>query len=235
MILAIMGRTASGKNAIGNALKELYGYEEMVSYTTRPIREGETDGIDYHFLTMEECQKKLDAGEFLELVQYGGNYYGTGKKEIEEMCDPSKKCIFVCTPDGAEQIKKFAGEENVKCVYVSASQEERMKRYMNREGKGGWSNENVITFRNRTRDEDETFKSATDIADVILVNESDTFVLYSKDDGLGLQKKISETFLDQSFSERMEEIVRRLEETISPKMNVLVNEHENNYEEGERA
>lgn len=183
MILAIMGRTASGKNAIGEKLKKLYGYEEMVSYTTRPIRTGEKDGVDYHFLTMEECQKKLEAGEFLELVQYGGNYYGTGKKEIEGMCDPNKKCLFVCTPDGAEQIKKFAGEENVKCIYIEAPEEDRLKRYMNREGKGGWSNENMIRFQNRTKDEDETFKAAKDIADMVVKNGDDRFELFLKDKG----------------------------------------------------
>jgi guanylate kinase len=192
MILAIMGRTASGKNAIGEKLKELYGYEEMVSYTTRPIRTGEKDGVDYHYLTMKECQKKLDNGEFLELVQYGGNYYGTGKKEIEEMCDPTKKCLFVCTPDGAEQIKKFAGEENVKCIYIEAPEEDRLKRYMNREGKGGWSNENMLKFKARTKDEDETFKAAKDIADLLVKNGDKFFEISVKDENGKFHFKVGE-------------------------------------------
>ena len=60
-------------------------FVESVSCTTRDPRPGEVDGTHYHFISMETFDKMLEEGEFIEYVQFGGNKYGTPKKEIERI------------------------------------------------------------------------------------------------------------------------------------------------------
>ena len=61
-----------------------------VSATTRAPRPGETDGVEYHFVTKEEFEQMINNGEMLEYASYSGNYYGTPKKFVEEQLKNGK-------------------------------------------------------------------------------------------------------------------------------------------------
>ena len=77
-----------------------------VSYTTRPSRAGEKDGVDYHFLSHGEFQKMIQKGEFAEWTEAHGNYYGTSKAFLEECLAQDTDVILDIETDGAEQIQK---------------------------------------------------------------------------------------------------------------------------------
>lgn len=85
MFIILTGKTASGKDTIKFALLRKYPLLKKVTTTTsRAPRSNETDGIDYHFLTRDQFESKIQKGDFAEYVEYGGNLYGTQKKELEQ-------------------------------------------------------------------------------------------------------------------------------------------------------
>lgn len=91
-LIIISGTTCAGKGTVIKKLLE--SHNDIVlstSYTTRPKREHEIDGVDYYFVSTEEFEKKIANDEFLEYakVQYGA-YYGTPKKEVIEKLNTGK-------------------------------------------------------------------------------------------------------------------------------------------------
>lgn len=78
-----------------------------VSATTREPRPGEVDGRDYHFLTREEFERRLEAGEFLEHAEYAGNWYGTPRSELERDC---RALVLEIELQGARQVKEALPE-----------------------------------------------------------------------------------------------------------------------------
>lgn len=80
-MLVMTGASASGKTEIAKIIIHKYGFKKMVTYTTRPKREGEENGIDYHFISLSEFEAKARQGEFLETTLYNHNYYGTAFKD----------------------------------------------------------------------------------------------------------------------------------------------------------
>ena len=76
-LVVISGPSGAGKTSVCRALKQHPAVEFSVSATTRARREGERDGVDYHFLTREDFQRRLSENQFLEWASYNGNLYGT--------------------------------------------------------------------------------------------------------------------------------------------------------------
>ncbi len=107
-LLVISGPSGVGKTEVSLVLRS-FGelYVKSVSATTREIRAGETDGVDYFFVTCEEFEKMEKAGELLETTCYNGNSYGTPKKFVEKVLSQGKVAILVIDVAGALQIKKM--------------------------------------------------------------------------------------------------------------------------------
>src|SRR5437016_12791354 len=83
-VFVITGPSGVGKGTLIRGLMErLDGLELSVSATTRAPRPGERDGVDYHFLTREEFDRRVAAGEFVEHADYAGRSYGTLRSELE--------------------------------------------------------------------------------------------------------------------------------------------------------
>ena len=80
-MLVLVGPSASGKSAIVKCLESRYGIKKFITCTTRPMRVGEVDKVDYYFMTKEEFNTRYNNNEFIETVFYNGNYYGTLKSE----------------------------------------------------------------------------------------------------------------------------------------------------------
>ena len=100
-MIILTGPSASGKTATCFYLQEHYGIKKVITHTTRPMREGERDGVDYHFVTNEEFDRMVKNGEFIEHVRFNGNQYGTPKKEVR-----IDKCMAV-ELQGAKTYKSF--------------------------------------------------------------------------------------------------------------------------------
>ena len=83
-----------------------------ISATTRTKRAGETDGVDYYFLTAEEFKKKIGQNEFVEWEEvYENQFYGTLKSEVERIWNEGKILVFDIDVRGATNIKKFFGDQ----------------------------------------------------------------------------------------------------------------------------
>ena len=83
-MIVITGASATGKTETARVLSTLFNIKKVVTHTTRPMRKGETDGVDYHFVSKEEFLKLKDEDYFVETTTYNNNYYGTSKKEISD-------------------------------------------------------------------------------------------------------------------------------------------------------
>jgi guanylate kinase len=102
-VLVITGPSGVGKGTLIRQLcREFPDLRVSVSATTRPARSGERDGVDYHFLTPEEFQRRVDAGEFLEHAEYAGNRYGTLRSEVERGEQP---VVLEIELQGARQVR----------------------------------------------------------------------------------------------------------------------------------
>jgi guanylate kinase len=97
--IIIVGRGGSGKDYLRKKLVEK-GYSYGVSFTSRPPREGEIDSVDYFFRTKEEIEDLRDNGNFVELQEFNGWYYGITHTEFTE------KDVFILTPSGVRDLPK---------------------------------------------------------------------------------------------------------------------------------
>jgi guanylate kinase len=105
-LLVLSSPSGGGKTTIARSL--LDGRDELgysVSATTRPIRAGEEDGRDYHFLTRDEFRRRIDAGAFVEWAEYGGNLYGTLWSEVEMLFSARRIPVLDIDIQGAQQIR----------------------------------------------------------------------------------------------------------------------------------
>jgi len=94
-ILVLSGPSGAGKSTIINAASSEIGeYYFSISTTTRMPRRGETDGVDYFFVSKETFEEDIKAGNFLEYAEVHGNYYGTSLKPVREALEKGKLVIF---------------------------------------------------------------------------------------------------------------------------------------------
>ena len=97
-----------GKGTLIRALMERFPQLELsVSATTRRPRPGETNGMDYHFLTRDEFEKRLQHGEFLEYAEYAGNKYGTLRSELDRA---GNGLVLEIELQGARQVREALPE-----------------------------------------------------------------------------------------------------------------------------
>jgi guanylate kinase len=107
----ITGPSGVGKGTLIRGLMERVGDLELsVSATTRPARAGERDGVDYHFLSREEFDRLLAAGEFLEHADYAGNRYGTLRAELEDRLRAGHPVVLEIEVQGARQVREAMPE-----------------------------------------------------------------------------------------------------------------------------
>ena len=106
-LLVLSSPSGGGKSTIARHLlgaREDLGYS--VSATTRALRPGEQDGVDYHFLSPDEFARRVDAGEFVEWAEYGGARYGTLKSEVERVLRSGRGVVLDIEVAGARQVRK---------------------------------------------------------------------------------------------------------------------------------
>ncbi|MGH3074170.1 MAG: guanylate kinase [Gemmatimonadales bacterium] len=105
-LLVLSSPSGGGKTSIAkNLLQARDDLAYSVSATTRARREGERDGVDYHFLSREEFLRRVEAGEFLEWATYAGNLYGTLRSEIDAIVSRGRTAVLDVEIEGARQIR----------------------------------------------------------------------------------------------------------------------------------
>lgn len=125
-IIVIGGASGSGKTTIGCLLEET-GIPRLITSTTRPMRKGEIDGVDYHFMNVDEVERK----QFVETTIYNGHTYGLTVQSIREGFDKSDTVVVVMDQNGAKAIKNLYPEEAF-VVYLSVSKEQIISRMKER-------------------------------------------------------------------------------------------------------
>ncbi len=106
LVIVISGPSGSGKSSVINALcKADETLRLSVSATTRKPRPGEIEGVNYYFLSKPEFEKHIQQDSFLEWAEYGGNFYGTLKSEIDTARESKKDAILEIEVKGALQIR----------------------------------------------------------------------------------------------------------------------------------
>ena len=141
-LIIISGTTCAGK---GTVIKELLKRNENLvlstSYTSRSIRKGDIEDVTYYFVSREKFEEKIKNDEFLEYALVHGNYYGTPKKEIENLLSDGKDVILEIEVQGAK-IDKEKLPETVLIFVLAPSMEEVKKRIIAR---GSETKEQIIT------------------------------------------------------------------------------------------
>ncbi len=127
MLLVIMGKSCSGKDTLQRKLIEDYDAKKIITYTTRPIRPGETDGVQYHFISQAEFEKKKSEGFFLESVDYQTNVdnkpavwkYGSSIESYREAEKSSDLYTVILTRPGLQALKDNGIEHTSILLQVS--------------------------------------------------------------------------------------------------------------------
>ncbi|MBM4061942.1 MAG: guanylate kinase [Planctomycetes bacterium] len=113
-LVVISGPSGAGKTSVCRALKRRPDVEFSVSATTRQLRAGERDGVDYHFLTREDFQRRAAANQFLEWASYNGNLYGTPRWPMDQALARGRVFLLEIEVAGTRQLR----ERGVPGLYV---------------------------------------------------------------------------------------------------------------------
>ncbi len=134
-IFCFMGKSATGKDTIFNRLKDELSFESIVPYTTRPIRDSEEEGREYHFVTEEEYQALNNAGRIIEQRCYETmhgpwRYFTVDDSSIDFT---KSNYALIGTLDVYNSLVKYYGKERVVPIYIEVEDGQRLMRALLRE------------------------------------------------------------------------------------------------------
>lgn len=125
-MIVIVGESASGKSTLQNMFIRVNPeYKKVVTYTTRPMRSGEVDGVDYHFILKDQFDKLKNEGFFVEYNQYRDWMYGTAREDCSE-----ENSVAVLNPPGMRALKRL-GIKTLN-VYLKVDRRSRMMTLLQR-------------------------------------------------------------------------------------------------------
>lgn len=133
LMLVLSSPSGAGKTTLAQLLlkvdKHLY---TSISYTTRPIRNGEQHGVHYYFVDTTEFQRMIENDEFLEYAKVFGNFYGTPKKFVEEKLLEGQDVLFDIDWQGNRSLSKVAKDDVVSIFIFPPSKNELLARLKSR-------------------------------------------------------------------------------------------------------
>lgn len=134
-LVVISGPSGAGKTSVCRVLKDDPEVEFSVSATTRQMREGEQDGVDYHFLTREVFEQRLAADQFLEHAEYNGNLYGTPRWPMDDALARGKTFLVEIEVEGTRQLRR-RGVEGL-YLFIHPPSIEELRQRLERRGTNG--------------------------------------------------------------------------------------------------
>jgi guanylate kinase len=140
-LFVISGASGSGKTTLCRMIANQLGLYYSVSYTTREKRSGEKDKVDYHFVSRTEFERMIQNNEFLEWAEVYGNFYGTGRSEINRHRHANHAVILDLDHQGALAIKSQCPEA-ILVIILAPSMQTLKERLMHR---GSETKENLET------------------------------------------------------------------------------------------
>lgn len=168
-LVVISGPSGAGKTSVCRALKQHANVEFSVSATTRPQRAGEREGVDYHFLTRDDFQRRIAENQFLEWAAYNGNLYGTPRWPMDQALARGATFLVEIEVHGTRQLR----ERGIPGLYVfiaPPSLDELRRRLLHR------GSNDPVEIEQRVRIAEEELAAAREIVagaplyDVILEN-----------------------------------------------------------------
>lgn len=126
MLICILGISNSGKSTIARYLKEAYGIKEVVSYTTRPPRQGEIDGREHYFIDEAKMDALLESGETFAYT-YDDKTNVSYCALVKDVAS-SDDLVYIINPDGIEYIENHNSTVDYKVIYVDVSYEVAISR-----------------------------------------------------------------------------------------------------------
>jgi guanylate kinase len=165
MLLILCGKTASGKNTYRDTLMQRnLSWRRAISHTTRPMREGELNHFQYHFVNNVDFITMAIRNFFIETTNYKFSefledtwYYGLTKAEI----DSENINLAILNQEGAKKAIEYLGKEKVKIIYLYGDNEELRRR-------GHKRLDDAVRFEMRLRDDGIQFEGVENIADLVL-------------------------------------------------------------------
>ncbi|MGN1317037.1 MAG: guanylate kinase [Acutalibacteraceae bacterium] len=165
LLVVLSGPSGSGKDTVLDRLKEkVLSFDKTVSATTRPVRDGEKDGIDYYFIDKTTFEKRIEEGYFLEYTVYNDNYYGTPKSEVEKRIDKGGCVLLKIEVEGAGNVRR-AIPESVSIFIIPPSMEELERRLRGR------GTETEESFRRRLETAKQELSRACEYDYVVINND----------------------------------------------------------------
>jgi len=144
---------------------EKFGFS--VSHTTRKPRPGEQNGVEYHFTTVDEINKAISEGKFVEHANVHGNIYGTSKAAVETVLNTGRICILDIDVQGAEQVKKSSLKPRY--IFVAPPSLEDLEKRLR--GRNTESEESIQRRLHNAKGELE-FTKKQGFFDIVLVNDN---------------------------------------------------------------
>ncbi|MDO9056118.1 MAG: guanylate kinase [Sulfuricurvum sp.] len=143
-ILVLSGPSGAGKSSLINKIKDHIGPTYFsISTTTRAMREGEEDGVHYHFVSVDEFKREIEQEMFLEYAVVHGNYYGTSLGPVKKALKDGKLVIFDIDVQGHDAVRNRLSDITTSVFITTPSLEELKRRLHNR----STDSEEVITGR----------------------------------------------------------------------------------------
>lgn len=173
MTIVLLGASCTGKSKLENALSKKYGFNKIISFTTRLMRDGEVNGQDYYFIDNEQFKEMLNCGQFAEYEEYSqSRFYGTLKTDYQnDETDENK--VVVLTPGGLRQIRKNCPDEDIFAVLITAPLGTRMIRYIRRCGDNfSFDDKNEIAAR--VERDFGAFAGVESEVDLVIENDEET-------------------------------------------------------------
>jgi guanylate kinase len=164
LIIVLSAPSGAGKHTIlTRARTEDPNLVYSVSATTRPPRDGEVDGRDYHFVGREEFERRVEAGEFVEWAEVHGNLYGTLRAELDRLVNSGNDVLLELDVQGMRNLRRF-GLDTVS-VFIMAPSEDELERRIRARG-ANTEADMEIRLRNARQE-----MKATDEYDHVIVND----------------------------------------------------------------